>query len=355
MKWGLRSSRHNQREKQQRTQEEEHKHEQQEDKGNKSRAAFLSFSPLAWLSKLTAKNNAAAAKPKPAAPADKSAVAATGGFPSCFFKGASSSTSTSVSLSSSAASQSSLADSSPADHQAPRRLSVGNDGDTAEAAAARQLYHRRRHYSVGGDRDLQTLRNLIPFSRAASPIPVPAPFVPALKTTPPLLPSDTDEEKRPRNPAGPAPQRRRRAAVVLREDPGRAGGCHRARAVPASRGVGGGGGGVGAGAVRGGAPDERPAAGVPRVDGGDDREQAHRPAGRAGDAPGVLPLAQRRRAPRLHRQGVPAAREMHGATLASFISTRLQHNNLAVYLAKDSKFPSFQNSNGSRVQDCMVV
>ncbi|BAB56051.1 hypothetical protein [Oryza sativa Japonica Group] len=199
MKWGLRSSRHNQREKQQRTQEEEHKHEQQEDKGNKSRAAFLSFSPLAWLSKLTAKNNAAAAKPKPAAPADKSAVAATGGFPSCFFKGASSSTSTSVSLSSSAASQSSLADSSPADHQAPRRLSVGNDGDTAEAAAARQLYHRRRHYSVGGDRDLQTLRNLIPFSRAASPIPVPAPFVPALKTTPPLLPSDTDEEKRPRS------------------------------------------------------------------------------------------------------------------------------------------------------------
>uniref|UniRef100_A0A0E0JIQ8 Transcription repressor n=1 Tax=Oryza punctata TaxID=4537 RepID=A0A0E0JIQ8_ORYPU len=181
MKWGLRSSRHNQREKQQRAQEKEHKHEQQEDKGNKSRAAFLSFSPLAWLSKLTAKNNAAAAKPKPAAPADKSAaVAATGGFPSCFFKGASASTSTSVS--SRAASQSSLADSSPAD-QAPRRLSVGNDGDTAEAAAARQLYHRRRHYSVGGYRDLQTLRNLIPFSRAASPLPLPVPFVPAVMKT----------------------------------------------------------------------------------------------------------------------------------------------------------------------------
>ncbi|KAF0919961.1 hypothetical protein E2562_032369 [Oryza meyeriana var. granulata] len=220
MKWGLRSSssRHNQGEKQQLTRKEEH--DQQVGKG-KSRAVFLSFSPLAWLSKLTAKNHAASDKLKPAASADKSAAAATGGFPSCFHKGASTSTSTSVS--SSATSQSSLADSSPAD-QAPRRLSVGND-DSAEAAAARQLY-RRRHYSVGGDRDLQTLRSLIPFSQTASPQPTPAPFVPVLKTMPPLpSESDTDEEKRPRI------RRRRRRSGGRRSFSGRTPGARVAAAV----------------------------------------------------------------------------------------------------------------------------
>uniref|UniRef100_J3L425 Uncharacterized protein n=1 Tax=Oryza brachyantha TaxID=4533 RepID=J3L425_ORYBR len=129
MKWGLRS-RHHQGEKQQQTQEEEHE-QQASNVKSKSKAAFLSFSPLAWLTKLTAKNNAAAAKSKPTASANKSSVAGTGGFPSCFHKGAITSTSTSVS--SSAASQSSLADSSPAGAEAPRRLSVGND-DTTEAA-----------------------------------------------------------------------------------------------------------------------------------------------------------------------------------------------------------------------------
>uniref|UniRef100_A0A0D9V5M9 Transcription repressor n=1 Tax=Leersia perrieri TaxID=77586 RepID=A0A0D9V5M9_9ORYZ len=201
MKWGLIRStpRHHQGEKQQHTREEEH--EQQGGKGKSKAATFLSFSPLAWLSKLTAKNNAASAKSKP----DKNA-AATGGFPSCLYKGSG----TSTSMSSSAPSQSSsLADTSPADQAAPRRLSVGND-DATEAAAARQLY-RRCHYSVGGDRDLQTLRiNLIPFSRIASPLPTPAtPIVPVLtRTMRPPLPSDTDEEKRPR-----ISRRRRRHGV----------------------------------------------------------------------------------------------------------------------------------------------
>lgn len=180
MRWGLRSKQH-QREIQHPQEEEQG---QQESKG-KSKAAF---SPLAWLSKLTAKKNAAAAKPMHAPPAAKNAGTGTGagGFPSFFHKRASPSP----------ASQSSQADPSPAATAldiAPRRLSVGNDD--AEAAAERQPY-RRRHYSVGGERDLPPLSHLIPFSRAASPQRAPAP-APA-RTLPPL-PSDTDEKKRPRS------------------------------------------------------------------------------------------------------------------------------------------------------------
>ncbi|KAL5227682.1 hypothetical protein ABZP36_015947 [Zizania latifolia] len=200
MGWGLRS-RHHQGEKQQQRQEEEH--EQQESSKGKSKAAFLSFSPLAWLSKLKVRNNVSAAKPKDAAPGDRKA-ASTDGFPSCFHKGASTSSST--------ASQSSLADSSPAAATAQRRLSVGND-DTEDAAAAARLLCRRRHYSVGGDRDLPQLSNLIPFSRAASPRPTPAPF-PVLKTMPPP-PYDTDDEKRPRS------RRRRRRSGGRRSFSGR--------------------------------------------------------------------------------------------------------------------------------------
>ncbi|KAL5223373.1 hypothetical protein ABZP36_028086 [Zizania latifolia] len=213
MRWGLRS-RHHQGERQQHTQEEQH--EQQVGGKGKSKAAFLSFSPLAWLSKLKARSNAATAKPKDAAaPGDRKAAPTTGGFPACFHKGAST-----TSSSSSTVSQSSLADSSPA--AAPRRLSVGNDDD-AEAAAARLLY-RRRHYSVGGDRDLPQLSNLIPFSRADSPQLTPAPF-PVLKKMPPLAPSDTDEEKRPRS------RRRRRRSGGRRSFSGRTPGARVAASV----------------------------------------------------------------------------------------------------------------------------
>ncbi|KQK09737.1 transcription repressor OFP1 [Brachypodium distachyon] len=167
---------------------------QEESKRGKSKAAF---SPLAWLSKLTAakSNNAAASKPKHCAPPAPETKNAGSGFPSFFHKRA-------TPTPSPAASQSSPADSSPAAATtapevplAPRRLSVGNE-DAETAAAVRQLC-RRRHYSVGGDRDLPPLRHLIPFSRAASP-PEPAPTTPM----PPLPASDTDEEeeeeKRPR-------------------------------------------------------------------------------------------------------------------------------------------------------------
>ncbi|EAZ08228.1 hypothetical protein OsI_30484 [Oryza sativa Indica Group] len=144
----------------------QHKHEQQEDKGKKSRAAFLSFSLLAWLSKLTAKNNAAAAKPKPSAPADKSAITVTGGFPSCFFKGASTST----------------------------RLWPRGSSTTAVAIT------RACSVRLGAEDDVTaTVRH----GRG----------------------EETAE------PPAPAPQRRW-VAVILWEDPGSAGGCRRARAVP---------------------------------------------------------------------------------------------------------------------------
>ncbi|KAM0857686.1 hypothetical protein ACQ4PT_048316 [Festuca glaucescens] len=121
------------------------------------------------------------------------------GFPSCFHERATPSP----------ASQSSPTDdSSPAaaaSDIAPRRLSVGNDDAEAAATAARQLY-RRRHYSVGGDRDLPPLRHLIPFSLSASP-PERAPATPPLMPVPLSPPSDTDEEKRPQS-----RQRRRRGS-----------------------------------------------------------------------------------------------------------------------------------------------
>uniref|UniRef100_A0ACD5VV19 Uncharacterized protein n=1 Tax=Avena sativa TaxID=4498 RepID=A0ACD5VV19_AVESA len=172
------------------------KRQQPQDQGEvdgKSGKSKQTFSPLAWLSKLTARSNAAA----PSKPNKAKSVA--GGFPSCFHERA-----TPI-----PASQSSpTADtSSPATDIAPRRLSVGNDDSEAAAAAARQLC-RRRHYSVGGDRDLPPLRHLITFSRSASPperAPATPPVPPALT---PMPPSDTDEEKRPRS----RRQRRRRGS-----------------------------------------------------------------------------------------------------------------------------------------------
>ncbi|KAK1601175.1 hypothetical protein QYE76_059273 [Lolium multiflorum] len=152
------------------------------------------FSPLAWLSKLTAKSNATAttySKPN--------AKSVAGGFPSCFHERATPSP----------ASQSSSADTSSlgagASDITPRRLSVGNDDaeSAAAAAAARQLY-RRCHYSVGGDLDLPPIRHLTLFSRSSSP-PVRAPATPPTAGSTP--PSDTDDEKRPRS-----RQRRRRGS-----------------------------------------------------------------------------------------------------------------------------------------------
>ncbi|XP_047056798.1 transcription repressor OFP1-like, partial [Lolium rigidum] len=139
------------------------------------------------LSKLTAKSNvAASSRPK--------AKSVAGGFLSCFHERPTPSS----------ASQSSPTDaSSPAaaaSDIAPRRLSVGNDDAEAAAAVARQLY-RRRHYSVGGDRDLPPLRHLTLFSRSSSP-PVRAPATPRTTGSTPMPsspPSDTDDEKRPRS------------------------------------------------------------------------------------------------------------------------------------------------------------
>ncbi|XP_048568138.1 transcription repressor OFP1-like [Triticum urartu] len=170
-------------------QQQDQAHE--ESKSGKGKAAF---SLLTWFSKLTAKHNAAAASSKPKKHAAPEAKISGGGCGS-FHEG----------TTPSPASRSSPADTlSPAASDiVPRRLSVGNDGAEAEATAAvaRQL-SRRRHYSVGGDRDLPPLSHLSAFSRAASP----PQFVLATAPTPVLtLPSDTDEEKRPRN-----HQRRRR-------------------------------------------------------------------------------------------------------------------------------------------------
>ncbi|CAL4947432.1 unnamed protein product [Urochloa decumbens] len=221
MRWGLRSSRQQQKETPQPAEQER----QQESKG-KSKAIFSSFSPLAWLSKLTAAKNgagaaAASARPGNATPAAKSssAQAAAAAFPSCFHMPASTSPASAASRSSLAGSSSSSASTEAADDDtvprrggdagatapeiALRRRSVGND-DTAgssEAAVARQLY-RRRHFSVGGDLDLPPIGHLV--SLKALPT-TPAP----VRTVLPPLPSDTDEEnKRPRS------RRRRRHRVV---------------------------------------------------------------------------------------------------------------------------------------------
>ncbi|PAN28518.1 hypothetical protein PAHAL_5G159000 [Panicum hallii] len=215
MRWGLRSCKQQQREALRPVEQER----QQEGKG-KSKAIFSSFSPLAWLSKLTAKNGAAAARHGHATPAAKTTAQAATAFPSCFHVPTSPSPA-SASRSSPADSSSPAAEAAHHDivpHRddtgatvaevAPRRRSVGNDDTGSEAAAARQLC-RRRHYSVGGDRDLPPLGHLASLSRPASPKALPT-LAPVRTLTPVLtpLPSDTDEEKRPRS------RRRRHRRVV---------------------------------------------------------------------------------------------------------------------------------------------
>ena len=219
MRWGLRSSKQQQREAQPPVEQER----RQEGQGKKSKAIFSSFSPLAWLSKLTAKNGAAAvARPGHATPVAKTGAAqAATAFPSCFHVPTSPSPA-SASRSSPADSPSSAAEAArdivprrddtgaTAAEIAPRRRSVGNDDTGSEAAAARQLY-RRRHYSVGGDSDLPPLSHLVSLSRPASPKALPTPTPAPVRTLTPVLPplpSDTDEEKRPRS------RRRRHRRVV---------------------------------------------------------------------------------------------------------------------------------------------
>jgi uncharacterized protein (TIGR01568 family) len=201
MRWGLRSIGQQPREAAQHPQRDQ---EQQNSKG-KSKAVFPSFSPLAWLSKLRARNSGAAD-----AMADQAKPASAKGTPQAAIHNGLSTIPLSMSKSSPAGSSSSAttaagtaqrngsADAAVAADIAPRRLSVGNDDTQTDAAAARHLY-RRRHYSVGGDRDLLPLGHLISLSRSTSPKP------PSL--SPLLSKPDTEEEdeNRPRS-----HQRRRR-------------------------------------------------------------------------------------------------------------------------------------------------
>jgi uncharacterized protein (TIGR01568 family) len=92
----------------------------------------------------------------------------------------------------------------------PRRRSVGNDDTcrTEAATTARQLYHRR-HYSVGGDRDLRPRGHLVSLSPKAAP-PTPAPVRTLAPMLPPL-PSDTDDEEK----RATRSRRRRRRRVVV--------------------------------------------------------------------------------------------------------------------------------------------
>ncbi|GJM93127.1 hypothetical protein PR202_ga09656 [Eleusine coracana subsp. coracana] len=212
MRWGLRASSRQQPREAQPPQRDQ---EQQDSKGKKSKAVFSSFSPLAWLSKLTTKNNGpVAAKSEQATPASSSAKSTAqpaSSFPPNFHKPASTSPAPASQSSPSAGSSSpSAAAAAQAGVAAPRRRSVGNDDNTEpDAAAPLHVYRRRRHYSVGGDRDLLPLGHLISFS--PKPPPTPAP-VRTLTPTPPLPPllseseshTDEEDEKRP-----PRSQRRR--------------------------------------------------------------------------------------------------------------------------------------------------
>ena len=134
-------------------------------KQSKGSRAF-SFSPLSWLAKVTGKEKPCAlAKHAPASSASASIKngAAAGGappFPSCLPKR----TSPSPATAAPGRPCSPPPRRSPPD-TVPRRLSVGND--SADAVDARgQCQRRRRHLSLGGDRDLPPLGRLIPFSPA---------------------------------------------------------------------------------------------------------------------------------------------------------------------------------------------
>ncbi|RLN28774.1 hypothetical protein C2845_PM05G32060 [Panicum miliaceum] len=126
----------------------------------------FSFSPLSWLAKVTGKEKPCAlAKHAPASSACKNGAAAAGAppFPSCLPKRSS----PIPAMAAPGRPSSPPPRRSPPD-VVPRRLSVGND-NADDAAARRQCQHRRRHCSLGGDRELPPLGRLIPFSLAGSP------------------------------------------------------------------------------------------------------------------------------------------------------------------------------------------
>uniref|UniRef100_A0A0D9WIP4 Transcription repressor n=1 Tax=Leersia perrieri TaxID=77586 RepID=A0A0D9WIP4_9ORYZ len=131
-------------------------------KGKASAAAAFSFSPLSWIAKLTSRSSSSSSQRKGVTNANHAPAPAATTFPSCLPNR----------VDGAAAARHSPPRRSPTD-VVPRRLSVGNDG--ADAAVARRLSHhrhRRRHCSLGGDRDNNLpppLGHLIPFSFTASP------------------------------------------------------------------------------------------------------------------------------------------------------------------------------------------
>ncbi|KAG8068004.1 hypothetical protein GUJ93_ZPchr0005g14843 [Zizania palustris] len=156
----------------------------------------MSFAPFSWIAKLTARSHG---KSGPTHAAEAASMAPAPAFPSCLPKRACSNSVVAVAVAIDPA-RSSPPRGSPAD-VVPRRLSVGND--SAEAMA-RRLCHRRRHCSLGGDRDLPPLGQLIHFSLAGSPAPQPPPQEAAAAAAA-ATPSDTDAGPRLR------PRHRRRA------------------------------------------------------------------------------------------------------------------------------------------------
>ncbi|CAN6327600.1 unnamed protein product [Urochloa humidicola] len=139
-------------------------------RGNKQpgKGRAFSFSPLSWLAKVTGKEKPCALAKHAPAPStwNNGAGAAPPSFPSCLPKR------TTPMSAATPARPSSPPRRSPPDAVAPRRLSVGNDNAADAAAVRRQCQRRRRHCSLGGDRDdLPPLGRLIPFSVAGSPAP----------------------------------------------------------------------------------------------------------------------------------------------------------------------------------------
>ncbi|CAL4894438.1 unnamed protein product [Urochloa decumbens] len=173
-------------------------------KQGKGRA--FSFSPLSWLAKVTGKEKPCAlAKHAPAPSTWKNTAAgAPSSFPSCLPKRTSPMSPATVTP---PCRPSSIPPRRSPPDEAPRRLSVGNDNAAADAAAVRRQCERRRrrHCSLGGDRDdLPPLGRLIPFSVAGSPAPAAA-----------AAPSDTADAARARR------RRRRRSSRRLSVSGGR--------------------------------------------------------------------------------------------------------------------------------------
>ncbi|KAF0925201.1 hypothetical protein E2562_015615 [Oryza meyeriana var. granulata] len=157
--------------------------ESDERRGKGKAAAFL-LSPLSWIAKLTARSSHGKGGGAKQAPPAASVAAMGTTFPSCLPKRTG--PSSSVAAVDVAQGRSSPPRRSPVD-AVPRRLSVGND--SGAEAVPRRLCHRsrrRRHCSLGGDRELRPLGHLIPFSLAGSPAPQ-QPHDAAAAT-----PSDTD-------------------------------------------------------------------------------------------------------------------------------------------------------------------